>query len=443
MRYTKSPRGKRVNEYPNGCNRYPPLPPSSSSSSCVSLSAAILVLLFFWYPPKFCGEVEIYISTGSLLIPCYFYLAHYVERLQRIMKKALRKGSATSDEESVVGIPHHPHHHRNNNNNTNHGHEDENTDTEQHESLPHDQEDEDNKINIQKQSGGEKKRDLFPELIKKLRESAKKNPKEVVIDVQPKKAPSATESTDDDERVVRERRKSLLRRGMKNEGESAAPVETKFDVIDETSGSGGGGGNSGCNSGTEKVPADKPTKKSKVKASVFTFDVPPTPEVNSSSDNDAAGGGGKASVSPKSPIYATVNKARKSPTAEQSDDSIKGKFNSFFTIVREAVHARRQSLIAEQLDSEAVSPAAIRTAKPPISKRDSDCSIWSDNIPVITISKTGSDECILEEDKKGSSSAPSSDGEQLPPPPVGVAQEDTFRDTVVEEEVLPDPPKSL
>lgn len=358
------------------------------------------------------------------------------------MKKALRKGSATSDEESVGGGHHHHQHHNNNNNNKNHGNEDENTDTEQHESLPHDQEDEDNKINIQKQSGaGEKKRDLFPELIKKLRESAKKN--NTVIDVQPqKKAPSATESTDDDERVVRERRKSLLRRGMKN-GEPVEVVvaEAKFDVIDETSGGGGG-----------KVAAEKPAKKSKVKASVFTFDVPQTPEVNSSSDNEAKvsskAGGAKGEVSsPKSPIYATVNKARKSPKEDPNDDSIKGKFNSFFTIVREAVHARRQSLIAEQLDSDVASIASSpvvrspRPPPPPISKRDSDCSIWSDNIPVITISKTGSDECILEEDKKASSSsAPSSDGEQ--------AQETSVtRDEVLQvvdyKDELTEPPKSL
>lgn len=357
------------------------------------------------------------------------------------MKKALRKGSATSDEESVGGGHHHHQHHNNNNNNKNHGNEDENTDTEQHESLPHDQEDEDNKINIQKQSGaGEKKRDLFPELIKKLRESAKKN--NTVIDVQPqKKAPSAPESTDDDERVVRERRKSLLRRGMKN-GEPVEVVvaEAKFDVIDETSGGGGG-----------KVAAEKPAKKSKVKASVFTFDVPQTPEVNSSSDNEAKvsskAGGAKGEVSsPKSPIYATVNKARKSPT-DPNDDSIKGKFNSFFTIVREAVHARRQSLIAEQLDSDVASIASSpvvrspRPPPPPISKRDSDCSIWSDNIPVITISKTGSDECILEEDKKASSSsAPSSDGEQ--------AQETSVtRDEVLQvvdyKDELTEPPKSI
>lgn len=315
------------------------------------------------------------------------------------MKKALRKGSATSDEESIVGGVHHhqKHHHRQTSNNNQ---EDENTDTEQHESLPHDQEDEDNKINTQKQ-----KRDLFPELIKKLRESAKKNQtNNAAIEVQPqKKTPSATESTDDDERVVRERRKSLLRRGINSELEG----EAKFDVIDETSSGNKGGG--GVIAAAEK----QQPKKSKVK-SVFTFDVPSPAKdatANSSSDNDGVGKGQQ--VSPKSPIYATVNKARKSPV-DPNDESLKGKFNSFFTIVREAV--RRQSIAEQQLDPDALSSlSSVRSPRqppPPISKRDSDCSIWSDNIPVITISH-GSDECILEEDKKASSSsAPSSDGEQ-------------------------------
>lgn len=287
------------------------------------------------------------------------------------MKKALRKGSATSDEESVG---------------QRHNGEDENTDTEQHESLPHDQEVQDNKINSQKQSGGEKKRDLFPELIKKLRESAKRNNQipenPACIDVPPQGEPPAIESTDDDERVVRERRRSLLRRAVKDIRE---PEAVKFDVIDETC----------AGAAVEKHP------KSKVKASVFTFDVPKTFNKE------------KGEVSPKSPIYATVNKTRIT-SADPNEETIKGKFNSFFTIVKEAV--RRQS-IAEQQHIESINSAATRSpnATPPVSKRDSDCSIWSDNIPVITISKTESDECILEEDKKSLLSAPATDNEKKPP----------------------------
>ena len=373
-------------------------------------------------------------------------LTHCLDRLQRIMKKALRKSSATSDEESLgnVGAAHHHHHHHRSNS---HNPDDENTDTEQHESLPHDQEDEDNKINTQKQStsGGEKKRDLFPELIKKLRESAKKtsgNVKataEAVIDVQPLRktatAPSVmptVESTDDDEqRVVRERRKSLLRRGMKGtepEGEAA-----KFDVIDETSGGAKPPTATGTTTTSSSSGEKQPKKNGRAKASVFTFDVSPTrTEPNqSSSENEA-----KGEASPKSPIYATVNKVKKSPVdGGTSDDSIKGKFNSFFTIVREAV--RRQSVVAEQLDSELPSPSSsIRTTPkpehpvpPPIYKRDSDCSLWSDNIPVITISKTGSDECILEEKRvASSSSAPSSDGEHTKEEKVKKEPEDIIKD---------------
>lgn len=314
------------------------------------------------------------------------------------MKKALRKGSATSDEESVGNLNQQQHQHHG------HQHEDENTDTEQHESLPHDQEEEDNKINTQKQSttgATEKKRDLFPELIKKLRESAKKSrgPEGTSPTATATMRRGNADSTDDEERrVVQERRQSLLRKGARD--------EAKFDVIDETT-------------GAAKVAT---TKKGKAKASVFTFDVPQAPQTTetvaaaaaadlqiSSSDNDQGRGGG----SPKSPIYATVNKVRKNTEGEEK----KGKFNSFFTIVKEAVQARRQSLIAEQLDPEQVEDTSLVrrqgvSPKPQLANRDSDCSIWSENIPVITISKTGSDECILEEDRKATSSAsPSSNSE--------------------------------
>lgn len=345
-----------------------------------------------------------------------------IERLQRIMHKALRKSSATSDEESVVAAP--PvHHHQ-------HQNEDENTDTEQHESLPHDQEEEDNKINTQKQSttvgiSGEKKRDLFPDLIKKLRESAAKktnkadeNNTPVIVDALPKQKPPTPEAIpNDDERVVRERRRSLLRKGLKPAVES--DTEPKIEVIDEKSGH-----------SKEEPRPDRKTKPKMTKpkpVSVFTFDEHDLRKTSTAPATLVSQGtaDGDKDRSP-SPIYATVNKVRKSP--DSGDESIKGKFNSFFTIVREAVHARRQSLIVDQMDAdippspplpsisdeESVTKRNVqaRPVRAPISKRDSDCSIWSDNIPVITISKTESDECILEEDKKPSPT--SSDAEQPP-----------------------------
>lgn len=356
------------------------------------------------------------------------------------MHKALRKSSATSDEESVVVAPPPAHNLHN---------DDENTDTEQHESLPHDQEEEDNKINTQKQSttaaiGGEKKRDLFPDLIKKLRESAaaKKACKAEennanVADLQPKKKPPSPEViANDDERVVRERRRSLLRKGFKPAADTE--MEPKFDIIDEKSGH-----------PKEQQMEKKGKHKATKPISVFTFDEHDLRKTSTAPAKLISGNGNGDSDRSPSPIYATVNKVRKSP--DSGDETIKGKFNSFFTIVREAVHARRQSLIVDQLDPDLPPSPPIpsisdedsitrrnnapvvqaRPAKAPISKRDSDCSIWSDNIPVITISKTGSDECILEEDKKPSPT--SSDAELQQPEAEEANGDDAEKEEAFEE----------
>lgn len=91
------------------------------------------------------------------------------------------------------------------------------------------------------------------------------------------------------------------------------------------------------------------------------------------------------------------------------------KLNSFLALVREAVQNKKQeenkSLEDEHLEDIKLLPSTskefneiVPKGKSPterVNKRqDSNSSNWSENIPVITISKTESDECILEEGGK-------------------------------------------
>lgn len=92
------------------------------------------------------------------------------------------------------------------------------------------------------------------------------------------------------------------------------------------------------------------------------------------------------------------------------------KLNSFLALVREAVQNKKQeenkSLEDEHLDDIKLLPSTSKEFNEIVPKdkktpaervnhrQDSNSSIWSENIPVITISKTESDECILEEGAK-------------------------------------------
>lgn len=94
----------------------------------------------------------------------------------------------------------------------------------------------------------------------------------------------------------------------------------------------------------------------------------------------------------------------------------KRRFNSFLALVKEAVSTKKQENLhdsndtsvdiqdyeelvteeSESLNSRRGSRKAFRADVLKNKRNDSSSSLWSDNIPVITISKTESDECILE-----------------------------------------------
>lgn len=422
------------------------------------------------------------------------------EFLARIMKKALRKSSNTSEDESHPGAD-----------------DDDETDTEQHESLPHDQDNDghDNRRNSVRRRDSlavkdEKKIDShksrkasfsrMSEIVELARQKSAED-KNLVTETRkeiPSKATAATaEEQDDKIRVVSERRQLRRQSGRQNSESSAslpttmaANVEkdtTNYEVINEK------------NSALERKAKAK-TKQSPVPSyaapEVFKFDkgatergqygeksddrkneneepkhdeevvlrpkktIPPSsspavqhqkrtssPIATSSTatkedktrkeeEPKTKSTDGIVSVSPKSP------KSPKTPTEkEKSPDDVKNprkKLNSFLALVREAVQARKQEQAQpsqtetnEQPDKAAdiqsrvrrfiddsnstttISEEGSRTSdstrsgssrrhrriEPPKPKRqDSQTSIWSDNIPVITISKTESDECILEKD---------------------------------------------
>lgn len=126
-----------------------------------------------------------------------------------------------------------------------------------------------------------------------------------------------------------------------------------------------------------------------------------------------------------SPEYAVIVKQSPGgaqPKSSTSTEKPKRRFSSFLTLVREVITMRKQEIrgqsrqgkdlvdsireddeyetngtIKKRRDSRG-SRQRNRTKTDP-KRQDSQTSIWSDNIPVITISKTESDECILEGNK--------------------------------------------
>ena len=423
------------------------------------------------------------------------------ELLARIMKKALRKGSNTSEDES------HP------------GDDDDETDTEQHESLPHDQEVESNKSTLKHKDSNKNLLDDKKTGPNKLRKSSFARMREIV-DVATKKdgrsrsdknksscerEESLSNTIDDDHdedykaRIVSERR-SLRRQQSLREADAAPAAITEkedvnYEIINEK------------NKAMEKKAKLK--IKTEVEPEVFKFDKETVrrreKQNNENSDDDNTSykdkdasslvepaavtpdsNAGQGNTPKKQSSTETLN-LQKNPTnrrnssrdkkesnkdkeeatstgsttstasrntgsgarpilkreskqdkTESEEDSIKPmkKLNSFLALVREAVQAKKQeqatqvpspgsdvtSRVKEFIDdsistsdgsinrtTEPRNPQAPRrgsskrkrrvmTEPPPKPKReDSQASIWSENIPVITISKTESDECILEQ----------------------------------------------
>lgn len=416
------------------------------------------------------------------------------EFLARIMKKALRKSSNTSEDESHPGV------------------DDDETDTEQHEQLPHDQEATSGRRrrdstasktadDRKPESGTGKPRKPSFTRMRDIVEIAKVQTTEgkggVPVKVPPKKEkvrPShedPDESADRKDEIVAERR--LLRRQQstqESEGSISMPTSIQvggdkdainYEVINEK------------NNATEKKAKSK--KKSATDPEVFKFDNELYDKSNegASSDTDRTSyqdivqirpskdiaenltpstkrrsrspkiftiGDGSDETKPQDDISIASSGKSKSPSPsvgpveekspKSSDDILKQpmkRLNSFLALVREAVQAKKQdqadttptvsavtqapdmhSRVRKFIDdSNSISttmseegstttktdslPSAIPSSRSGSSKRrrrfdppvkpkrqDSQASIWSDNIPVITISKTASDECILEKE---------------------------------------------
>lgn len=390
------------------------------------------------------------------------------ELLARIMKKALRKGSNTSDDDSGP---------------LNAG--DDETDTEQHESLPRDKEVRRSipkmlrlKAVAQQNSIDEKKTvdQSKPSMAQMLKMAAKKEANEhpsgrfkveKVIAASVTNTPTAEHKPEiktpcllppqpvdfEEENRIKvgpERRRSILLRqnNLIETGPSRSIVNKEdtvnYKVVNEK------------NKEVEKRAKHKTSKAAK--AEVFHFEnneVDVSDDDNtsyreielknissshasssqrskcqSSSDtswNQDTEDTCRESISPaqlcrdSSPEYAVI--VRTSPGGAQpksstSSEKPKRRFSSFLTLVREVITMRKQEIrgqtrstkdftgeddeydtngtIKKRRDSRGSRKSLRKRTKTDPKRQDSQTSIWSDNIPVITISKTESDECILE-----------------------------------------------
>lgn len=406
-------------------------------------------------------------------------ISNIPELLARIMKKALRKGSNTSDDDSAP---------------VNAG--DDETDTEQHESLPRDKEVRRSipkmlrlKAAAHRNSIDEKKpvdqSSRKPTMAQMLKMAAKKEANEhpsgrfkvekvivapvAVNNTPPKECKPESRSptlippqpVDFEEenriKVGSERRRSiLLRQNNLIETGSSRSTGNKeetvnYKVVNEK------------NKEVEKRAKYKTPKPAK--AEVFHFennegDVSDDDNTSyreiefknissshasssqrskcqSSSDtswNQDTEDTCRESISPaqvcrdSSPEYAVI--VKQSPVRAQQNsttpsDKPKRRFSSFLTLVREVMTMRKQEIrgqsrtakdlaggsiheedeydthgtIKKRRDSRGSRKSLRKRTKTDPKRQDSQTSIWSDKIPVITISKTESDECILEGNK--------------------------------------------
>lgn len=353
------------------------------------------------------------------------------------MKKALRKASITSEDDSIL-----PRYHE------------DDTDTDHHDSLPHDEE-------------------IPRKVLKKQTNTARRNRKPSIMDIvqiaKKQKINEAhpkgkfkinrniTEKDDIDpevnSRIVTERRRSLLKRQSKvSEPSDSQPEEDdqeiNYEVINEKN--------------------KQMEKKSKRDPEIFTFDEKPLNHNHSnrhheknhyqqqrqhqhidissgtktvpvkkkkstsdiffkrsqhheSSPNDET----SSPPSPANEVMATLNKGRR-------------KIGSFLALVKEAVNTKKNDESSHHIDktdgfntlpSNLPSPTAsafeiespnidemstepedadsrkgsMKTKKSSSNRKDSQASIWSDKLPTIKISKTEGEECISESSEKDNS----------------------------------------
>lgn len=376
------------------------------------------------------------------------------EFLARIMKKALRKSSNTSEDESNPGAD-----------------DDDETDTEQHESLPDDQEGGLRRSSVKRRDSVSFKdepkvrKPSFSRMsdivelarrksVEEKRRSNGRNGKNGKAEKKEKhKATAHAKPAEDKEQAAPERR-HLRRQNHTQDSESSASLPTSipaavdrdttnYEVVNEK------------NVATEKKVKAKDTTGAFGSPEVFKFDEEarqqvekegnkvvlrpkktPSIETQTSSSQSPVERpkhhhGKRTSDDSSTPLPASSSKSSSDKPKSPEDGARQPmkKLNSFLALVREAVHAKKQehevaapepsvdihSRVRKFIDdsnstttvSEEASKASDSTRsskrhrriEPPKPKRqDSQTSIWSDNIPVITISKTGSDECILEKE---------------------------------------------
>lgn len=395
------------------------------------------------------------------------------------MRKALRKSSVSEDD----SVPLHP--------------QDDETDTEQHDSLPHDYDTQHH--SSRKKSTGKKSRqnsvdDKKSASTTRQRKSSTSRLKDIVqvaaakkdlanehpsgrykIDkvintqTQPIEHPKSSKRLEheNEQQVVSERRRSLLRRQGNLVATNRSDIPTipsessqekqniNYEIINERN---------------QEVEQRAKNQKSKLEPEIFRFDRDDIyrnddisdddntsykeiefPKVGTSSHESKSQSSNeicwnqniqddimlgidesetKISVSGSStPEYATVVKRKPTkpenvpdpkkesskPIAIDSKSPIekpKRRFNSFLALVKEAVSTKKQEnshdsadtsvdiqdyeeLVTEESES-LNSRKGSRKMHAKNKRNDSSSSLWSDNIPVITISKTESDECILE-----------------------------------------------
>lgn len=248
------------------------------------------------------------------------------ELLTRIMKKALRKGSATSDDESVVK---------------------EDTDDEHHDSLPRDEEAKGQLFKLGKFHGITRQRkpslvDIV-QLAKSEKMKEQQHPKKQfqVTKVETDNYSPVNKETDPEvnSRIVSERRQSLLRKQQPDNNDST------FEIVNEK----------------KTIGSEESTSDKEITERVL-------------------------------PIFN------------------KKKIGSLLALVKEAVNNKRmeenEKQLNEKKDEECcdepgpMASFSVRSdsqsGRPRTTRQDSQSSVWSDNIPTITISKTASEECIIE-----------------------------------------------
>lgn len=398
------------------------------------------------------------------------------------MKKALRKGSNTSDDDSQMG-----------------GNGDE-TDTEQHDSLPRDHETTRptlgfyrNKVNRHRNSietqhleGVPERKTSLKNIVKMVtqKETKKASPEDApaaatkITQNQMKEGRKVTNKTgnekiprvhkivndgsslsktpspeaprplqeDDEEyreKVVSERRRSILLRQkniptdpLTNPPTAPSDEQLNYKVVNEK------------NQATEKGALHRRQRSASEDASdVFQFDRTDLGEVMSDDDNTSYREMKAADVNQikpplvrrgSSPEYAETTKRpqrvvnaipeevnTKPVPAPPIFSKPKRGITSFLALVKEVVTTKKQDSPSidpektEKVDEtipeegspftqrtaslkrrDSISQSLRRKSKAAVKRQDSQASVWSDNIPVITISKTASDECILGDNTK-------------------------------------------